>query len=270
METILARISEEIKSNKKVAMAIVTNVEGATPATIGATMGIFEDRSIIGSVGGGETEAMVIEKAMQCMEDGKSGSFVFDTFEKAQDASIMSKCGAKTHVFIRVYNQKPKLLLVGGGHVAHELYKFGKTLDFSVTIFEDRKDFCTKERFPEADELICGNVSESLQNYNIDENCYVIMVSRGHKQDQDALKAVVTSDAKYIGMIGSKHKVKEIFDNLRKEGISERLLSKVYSPIGLAIGGRKIQEIALGIMAEVVLVKNGGFSTHMKYISQVK
>lgn len=265
MESVLSKILEELKSNKKIAMAIVTKVSGTSSAVLGKTMGVYEDGSIIGSVGGGRAEARVIEKAIQCLGTGKSGTFEFEVNENPNDKS---SCGSTTEVFINVYNNKPRLLLVGGGHVASELYALGKYMNFSVSIFEDREDFCNKERFPDADELMLGEVVNSLRNYNIDDNCYVVMVSKGHKEDKEALKEVIVSKAKYIGMIGSKRKVKDIFDSLRNEGISEELLNKVYSPIGLAIGGSEIREIALGIMSEIVLVKNNGYSTHMKYISK--
>lgn len=262
MENVLSKIAEEIKANKKIAIAMVTKVDGSSPAVVGLTMGVYQDGSIIGSVGGGKAEARVIEKAIECIETGESRLFEFEVKQNKED---VKSCKSKIEVFINVYSMRPKLLLVGGGHVASELYTLGKYMKFSVSIFEDRKDFCNKERFPEADELILGDVATSLKNYSFDENCYVIMVSRGHKQDKDALKEVVASNANYIGMIGSKEKVSDIFTSLREEGVPEELLSKVYSPIGLAIGGTEIREIALAIMSEVVLVKNNGYSTHMKY-----
>ncbi|KMT22078.1 XdhC family protein [Clostridium cylindrosporum] len=269
MKSVLAKIAEEVDANKKIAMAIVTKLAKFSPGAPGATMGVYEDGGIIGTVGGGSLEAKVIEKALVCLKEGVSKSFEFEASSSEIDGDLHNTSQGKTEVFIRVFNEKPKLLLVGGGHVSHELYKFGKYMGFSVGIFEDREAFCNKERFPDADELILGDVVESLRNYKVDNNCYVIMVSRGHIYDENALKEVISSDAKYIGMIGSKLKVENIFNNLRKDGVSDDLLNKVYSPIGIAIGGKEIKEIVLGIMAEVVLVKNGGTAGHMKSISNL-
>ncbi|MEF9934581.1 MAG: XdhC/CoxI family protein [Clostridium sp.] len=265
MQSVLTRISEEIKRNKKIAMAMVTKVSGPSPRALGATMGVYEDGTIIGTIGGGVLEATVIKKAQQCLATGESKTFEFSPKTQGESGDA---CGGSAEVFIRVYNQKPKLLIVGGGHVALELYKLGRFLDFSVSIVEDRPAFCSPERFPEADELLLGDMDETLRNYHIDNNTFIIIVSRGHDSDELALKEVITSNAKYIGMIGNKPKVEKIFDNLREEGVTEDVLNRVYAPIGLALGGREVSEVALAIMAEVTLVKNKGYSSHMKYISR--
>lgn len=258
MKDILGKIAQEINNNNKVAMAMVIKAASSSPGVIGSTMGVYEDGSIVGTVGGGILESRVIKKALECLETGESNLFTFGSHENG------TECSSTAEIFINIYNPRPKLLIVGGGHVAYQLYKLGVYLDFAVSIFEDREEFCSKERFPEATELILGETSESLRKYNIDNNCYVIMVSRGHKQDEDALKEVVSSNAKYIGMIGSRKKVRSLFDNLRSRGISDELLEKVYSPIGIALGGDSVKEIAFGIMSEVLLVKNKGNLKHMK------
>lgn len=267
MKRVLEKVLEEIKANKKVAMVMVTNVEVVSPGVVGSIMGVYENGQIIGSVGGGKAEAIVIEETLKCIASGESKNFVADSLEY-DDKTHAVKCGSKTEVFIRVYNPRPKLILVGGGHVASELYKMGHYMGFAVSIFEDREEFCTRERFPDAQELILGDVAESLRNYNIDDNCYIVMVSKGHAEDEAALKSVVLSNAKYIGMIGSKKKVKSIFNNILNQGIPKESLDKVYSPIGIAIGGRDIKEIVLGIMAEIVLVKNKGTLEHLRNISK--
>lgn len=267
MQNVLTKILDEIKTNKKVAMVMVTKVEGVSPGVVGSLMGVYENGQIIGSVGGGKAESIVIEETLKCIASGESKNFAADSIEY-DDKTRSVKCGSKTEVFIRVYNPRPKLLLVGGGHVASELYKLGHYMGFAVSIFEEREEFCTRDRFPDAQELILGDIAESLRNYNIDDNCYIVMVSKGHAEDETALKEVVLSNAKYIGMIGSKKKVKSIFDNIISQGISKESLDKVYSPIGIAIGGKDIKEIVLGIMAEIVLVKNGGTLEHLKNITK--
>ncbi|MEF9951489.1 MAG: XdhC/CoxI family protein [Clostridium sp.] len=265
MQSVLTRISEEIKRNKKVAMAMVTKVAGPSPRALGATMGIYEDGTIIGTIGGGVLEATIIKKAQHCLATGESKTFEFSPETQGENADA---CGGYAEVFIRVYNQRPKLLIIGGGHVALELYKLGKFLGFSIVIVEDRPEFCNEERFPEADELLLGDMEETLKNYHIDNDCYIIIVSRGHDSDEVALREVISSNAKYIGMIGNKPKVEKMFHNLREEGVTEDVLNRVYAPIGLALGGREVSEVALAIMAEVTLVKNKGYSSHMKYISR--
>lgn len=228
-------------------------------------MGVFSDGSILGSVGGGKVESIVIEEALKCIEKNESKTFVVDSSRLGKSEGNTGY-ESSLEVFIKVFEEKPKLLLVGGGHVAKKLYELGIYMNFAVSIFEDREDFCSNERFPKAQELIYGDLKESISNYNIDNNCYIVMVSRGHMQDEKALREVVLSDAKYIGMIGSKQKVKNIFNNLLESGIPNDKLDRVFSPIGINIGGNSINEIALGIMAEIVLIKNNGSLNHMKKV----
>ncbi|WDU82385.1 XdhC family protein [Caloramator sp. Dgby_cultured_2] len=118
---------------------------------------------------------------------------------------------------MKVIGSREKLLIVGGGHVALELYKFAKLLNLYVVIFEDREEFGNRERFPEADEIVLGDIVTNLKNYPIDDRCFIVIVTRGHEYDEAALREVITRDAKYIGMIGSKNKVNYIFSNLKKK-----------------------------------------------------
>jgi xanthine dehydrogenase accessory factor len=265
---VLQRLSEEITKNNKVALAMITKVAGSSPGPEGAMAVILEDGTIIGTVGGGKLEAVTIEKAKKCMEEGKNGYFTFELNNKDVEESIHMTCGGRAEVYIRVFNPKNKLILVGGGHISHELYKLGKYLGFYTVIFEDREQFANRERFPEADEIMLGDVAENLRNYTIDDSCYIVLVSRGHAYDEIALREVINSKAKYIGMIGSRNKVRTVFNNMRNEGVSEEALNRVYSPIGLSIGNETPNEIAMSIMAEILLIKNNGQLAHLKDIKR--
>lgn len=261
---VLDTISGEIKQNKKVALVTITKVEGSSPRKEGSMMGVKEDGTIFGTIGGGKLELVATQWAKKCMVNKSDRSFNFKLNDEV--GSLHMQCGGEVDVFIKVFNPLHKLVIVGGGHVSLKLYELGNHLGFYSVIIEDREEFCNKERFPKADELKVGNIEEILSEYSLNDNCYVVIVTRGHKYDEIALKAVIESEAKYIGMIGSKNKTKYVRDNLIKAGISDELISRVYAPIGINLGGETPEEIAFSIMAEIQLVKNQGSLEHLKDI----
>lgn len=261
---ILDIISNDIKDNKKVALVSITKVQGSSPRKEGSMMGVKEDGSTFGTIGGGKLELVATKWAEKCMASGKDETFHFKLND--EEGSLHMQCGGEVEVFIKVFNPPHKLLIVGGGHIALKLYELSKILGFYNVIFEDREEFCNKERFPEADELNVGDIDELLSEYSINDNCYVVIVTRGHNHDEIALRAVIESDAKYIGMIGSKNKTKYVRDNLIKTEISNDLINKIYAPIGIELGGETPEEIAFSIMSEILLVKNQGKLRHMKDI----
>lgn len=265
---VLDVLSNEIKKNKSVALAIITKVSGSTPRKEGSMMVIKEDGTTFGTIGGGKLELVVTEYAQKCMIDKKSSAFNFKLND--EEGSLHMKCGGNAEVFIKVYIPYNKLIIVGGGHIAQKLYHLSKMLDFYTVIIEDREEYCNYKRFPEADELKVGDIEKILNKYEINENCYVVIVTRGHKYDEIALRAVVETKAKYIGMIGSKNKAKYIIDNFIKDGINREKIQKVYVPIGLNLGGNTPEEIAFSIMSEILLIKNNGSLFHMKDIKGVK
>ncbi|MEW6455484.1 MAG: XdhC/CoxI family protein [Acidobacteriota bacterium] len=159
-------------------------------------------------------------------------------------------------IFFESFFEKPEILIMGAGHVGMELYKIAKNFNFKIVILDDRKDFANRERFPEADEIICDSWDGMLKNLKINSNSFCVLVNREHSLDQKILKNIVEKEAAYIGMIGSRRKINTIFETLKKEGISEIYLKKVRSPIGIDIGAESPEEIALSIMAEIIKIKN--------------
>lgn len=263
---ILNEISDEIKLNKRVALATITRVEGSTPRKEGSMMGIKEDGTIFGTIGGGTLELVVMESAKNCIVNGESKNFNFKLTD--DEGSLHMQCGGEADVFIKVFNPVDKLVIIGGGHIGLELYELAKMLEFYTIIVEDREEFCNINRFPNADELKLGEIQEALQEYSIDDSTYVVIVTRGHRHDEIALKSVIDSNAKYIGVIGSKNKTKYIMDNLKNEGIYQEKLDEIYAPIGLNLGGQTPKEIAFSIMSEILVVKNNGTLNHLKDIKK--
>lgn len=258
----IEEVKKEIQMNKKVALAIVTDSKGSTPRENGAMMVIKEDESIVGTIGGGKIEYDVLKRAKECLETGESKKYNYELTEKGE---LGMTCGGQAEIFIKVFNKKNILLIVGGGHIAQRLYKLGEYLDFKTVVFETRKEIIESDIFPGSVELKTGDIIEELNSYPISDNSYIVLVSKGHKDDLKALREVYDSEAKYIGMIGSIRKCKNMIDTLVKEGIEREKLKKVFAPIGLDLGGETPEEIAFSIMSQILAVKNESTAKSMKY-----
>ena len=265
---ILKAVSSAVEKGIETAVVTVLEVKGSSPGKEGSMMAVFSDGSILGTVGGGALEYEFIQEALKAIKENKSCEKSFELTEKG---SLHMKCGGFVRAYIKVFAKREKLLIMGGGHLGAELYTLGKFLNKYVVIFDDREEFINKERFPKADELIFGKMEETVKNYSIDENSYIIIVTRGHENDKQCLKAILDKkiSPKYIGMVGSKGKVISTYKELLSEGYSKEELKEIYSPIGLDISNSEPKEIALGIMAEIIAVKNKKIAIHMKDIRKI-
>ncbi len=169
------------------------------------------------------------------------------------------EAGGKVEVFFDVMTAPPKLYVVGAGHIAVPLVKMAKILDFHVTVFDDRMLFANRDRFPDADSVLVGDMAQTLKQLPINPSTYIILITRGHKYDEPCLREIIHSRAKYIGMIGSRRRVKACFQRFREEEkIAEELIQRVHAPIGLDINTETPEEIALSILAEIIKVRRGG------------
>ncbi|MCF2625665.1 XdhC family protein [Fusobacterium perfoetens] len=265
---ILKAVSDAVEKGIEVAVVTVLEVKGSSPGKEGSMMAVFSDGSIIGTVGGGALEYEIIQESLKAINKNSSCE---KSFELTETGNLHMKCGGFIRVYIKIFAKREKLLIMGGGHLGAELYTLGKFLNKYVVIFDDREEFINKERFPKADELIFGKMEETVKNYSIDENSYIIIVTRGHENDKQCLKAILDKkiSPKYIGMVGSKGKVISTYKELLSEGYSKEELKEIYSPIGLDISNSEPKEIALGIMAEIIAVKNKKIAIHMKDIRKI-
>lgn len=260
---ILEKITEQVKENRTVALIIITKIHDSTPRSEGSMMAVFEDGSITGTIGGGNLELAAIDIAKDCIRKGENRTVCFDL---TQEGDIGMQCGGKVDVLFKIFKPQYKLMIAGAGHIALTLHKFGKMLGFYVVVFDDREKYLSNERLPDADELILGSYDKKLKEYNIDSNSFIVIVTHGHKYDEEALRAVIDRGAAYVGMIGSTKKNNFIKNNLLSDGVDNNLLDSIYAPIGLDLGGEKPEEISLSIMAEILAVKNGGTLRHIKNI----
>ena len=196
----------------------------------------------LGSLGNAELETEIQGELSEVLEEDAPAIF------RWKDGAVW--------VFMEPMQPHPTLLIAGAGHVGQALCHLGKWLDFDVVIVDDRVDFASEERLPEADQIIVGDIAAELRKYPIDHLTYAVIVTRGHQHDEAALHSVIESNARYIGLIGSRRKVKLIFDDLIDLGIPEEKLAKVYSPIGLDINSKTVPEIAVSIAAQLIQVRN--------------
>lgn len=265
---ILKAVSSAVEKGIETAVVTVLEVKGSSPGKEGSMMAVFSDGSILGTVGGGALEYEFIQEALKAIKENKSCEKSFELTEKG---SLHMKCGGFVRAYIKVFAKREKLLIMGGGHLGAELYTLGKFLNKYVVVFDDREEFANRERFSEADEIIFGKMEETVKNYSVDENSYIIIVTRGHENDKECLKAILDKKVspKYIGMVGSRGKVLSTYKELLDEGYSKEELKKIYSPIGLDISSSEPKEIALGIMAEIIAVKNQKTGEHMRDVRKI-
>lgn len=261
-EYILKKIYEDLELGNRVCFVTLTDVKGSSPGKQGATMAVFKDGSVIGTIGGGILENVVIKKCKECIQTGEDFNFDYSLTEESLETTM--KCGGYVKGYIKVFKPRPKLLIIGGGHIGYSLYNISKSLDFYSIVIDDRLEYANGERFPDADEVYSGNIEEILSNVQVNDNTYVVIATRGYEKDIEALRRIINSEVAYIGMIGSRKKWKSLKEELINEGVCKELLDSVYAPIGVNISSNSVDEIAFGIMAEILLVKNNGDLSHRR------
>lgn len=251
---IYARLYQMVENEEPAALVTLLETRGSAPGKPGFKMLVDRDGNIVGTIGGGLVEATAIREAREALQNNTSKMSTY-TLDTDTSGGLGMLCGGEVTIFIDVIAPPETLLIVGAGHIAQPLASMGKLLGFNITVLDDRGEFCNEERFPQADRCLVGDIPELLQKIQITNNYYVIIVTRGHAQDQAALEKTIRSPVAYLGMIGSRNKVDTTLSNLKEKGFSLEELEKVYAPIGLSIGAKTAEEIALSILAEVISVK---------------
>ncbi len=226
---------------------------GPTNLQQGARLLVEPDGARLGSLGDAGVDTMVAEYA--------AGAFARHAAETVNvdegKLSTRTLAGA-TAIYIEVVESRPVFLIVGAGHIGRSLARLADQLDYHVAVLDDRPDFADPEKLPEADEVICEDFAAALDAFPIDANTSIVMVTRGHKQDEVSLRHSLGRGAGYVGMIGSKRRTAAVLEHLRGDGFPAEELGRVRTPIGLDIGAETPEEIALSIMAEVVMLRRGG------------
>jgi xanthine dehydrogenase accessory factor len=254
---VLEKLNESLKNNRSVATVTIVESSDFTPRGTGSMMLVDEEGVILeGTIGGGLIEETARQDAVNCLLRNESKLISYTLNENSKnDNALPMACGGNASLFIKVYNSQDKLIIAGGGHIAVKLAAMAHILGYSISILDNREERLNDQLFPQVDNLILGNIADTIKDISIDKNTYIIIVTHGHKFDQDVLEAVIESKARYIGMIGSKKKVNTVFKSLLEKGYDKEKISKVYSPIGLDLGGETPEEISLSILAEMQAVK---------------
>ena len=217
---------------------------------------VFADGRTVGTIGGGCYENDAFWKARDALVTGRSSLLHYELNDDfAQENGLV--CGGQMDVHVDPLAPTPHLFVIGAGHVGCQLGKIAPDAGFRVHVVDDREKFANIERFPEAAEVVVDAIPEWLHRTELPQSAYVVVVTRGHTHDLDAMRALAARDLKYLGLIGSRAKVRRIFDLLREEGMPPECLARVRAPIGLDIGAVTPVEIAISIMAELVAVRRG-------------
>jgi xanthine dehydrogenase accessory factor len=292
---VFQELVNEADAGRPAALCVVVRTRGSTPQTAGAAMLLRSDFRTVGTLGGGCVEAEVRRRAFELLQRGQSALMDFvlnhdygwddglicggrmyigvmsfpsgvnvdpvrnalELARRRQPASIPIVLESESQPLeYRLHLEiPPTLVIAGAGHVGHALARLAVDLDFHVVVIDDRGDYASRERFGERVELLVDSIPKALRAYPIDDACFVVIVTRGHQHDHQALEAVIRRPAGYIGLIGSRRKSKMILKDIRDSGVQQDLLDRVHTPIGLPIGAITVPEIAVSIAAELIHVR---------------
>ncbi|MEO0478554.1 MAG: XdhC/CoxI family protein [Planctomycetota bacterium] len=249
------------KEGTPAALATIVATRGSTPGREAMRLLVLEDGTFLGTVGGGCLEAEVYDTALEVLKDEQSQTLQFRLTEKdSPDSGLL--CGGEVTVFVEPITT-PTLWIYGGGHISKALCHVASLAGFQVTICDDRETYANAERFPEAAETLAEAYPDAVKRMPMRANSYAVVVTRGHKEDGVVLEALHERHkqgerSKFLGMIGSKSKRLLLFKALREQGCDEAFLEAIRSPVGLCIGARSHEEIAVAVVAELIAVRRTG------------
>jgi xanthine dehydrogenase accessory factor len=253
---VLAAAAEALRRGEAAALVTVVRASGSTPQRAGAKMLVFADGRTIGTIGGGCYENDAFWKAREALESGRTTLLHYELNDDfAQENGLI--CGGQMDVHIDPLTPTPHLYIIGAGHVGWHLARAAADADFHVHVVDDREKFANAERFPNATEIIVEPVAEWVHGADLPTSAFAVVVTRGHKDDLTALRALAARDLRYLGLIGSRAKVSRINDALLAEGMPTECLRRVHAPIGLNIGAVTPAEIAVSILAQLIAVRRG-------------
>jgi xanthine dehydrogenase accessory factor len=244
------------KAGQKCALATIVEVNGSIPSYESAKILVREDGSFVGTIGGGCVEAEVWNAAREVIETEKPRHL---NFNLGQDAAYDNGliCGGQLNVFIEAIVPQPHAFIFGAGHISKSLAKVSALAGFGVSVIDNRESFANRERFPDVEEVIAGEYEEAFNSLNINASSYIVIVTRGHRDDMRVLRWAITTEARYIAMIGSRRKVIAVVREFEKEGLPRESFERIYAPMGLEIGAITPEEISISVAAEMIAVRRG-------------
>ena len=256
MKSIYQALAELEQTREPAALCTVVKSSGSTPRHTGSKMLVYADGRFIGTVGGGDLEHRVMDEAWMSLADGEPRHLHYNMSDPARgDVGV---CGGQVEVFVEPILPPPLLVVIGAGHVGKAVAHLAKWLGFRVAVSDDRAEFCNAETVPDADEFHPVTMNKLPKNLPIDKRTYLVLTTRGSSVDAAGLAPLLDSPAAYIGVIGSKRRWATTVKALKKKGVSEAKIARVHSPIGLELQAETPEEIAVSIMAEVLMVRDKG------------
>ncbi len=243
------------------ALATIVGTRGSTPGRTTMRLLVLEDGTFLGTVGGGCLESEVYDTALEVLRTEQSRTLTFKLTEQhSPDSGLM--CGGEVTIFVEPITT-PVLWIFGGGHVSKALCQVADLAGFRVTVVDDRPAFATKDRFPEAAQTLAAPLEEAVAAMPLRANSYVIVVTRGHREDGLVLAALSrrlegSPAPRFLGMIGSRTKQALLFKQLRTDGVGDAFLDRVRTPMGAYIGARSHEEIAVSVVSELIAVRRLG------------
>ena len=239
---------------QKCALATIVQVRGSIPSFESAKLLVREDGSMVGTIGGGCVEAEVWNAAREVIQTNKPRHM---SFSLGQDAAYDNGliCGGQLDVFVECITPQPAALIFGGGHISKSLAKVLDLAGFRISVIDNRETYANRERFPEAAEVHAEEYEDLYPKLSVTESTFIVIVTRGHRDDMRVLKWAVTTPARYISMIGSKRKVIAVIKELEKDGMSTDCFDRIYAPMGFEIGAISPEEIAISVAAEMIAMR---------------
>lgn len=253
---LLAALGDAMSRGETVALVTIVSAHGSTPQRVGAKVLVYRDGRTVGTIGGGCYEHDAVGKARDVLRTRRSVLARYELNDDfAQETGLI--CGGRMEVFIEAIEAPPKLVILGAGHVGYELGRLAPGLGFSVVVVDDRQKFANVERFPHAEAVVVDDIPAWVDRTPLPSSAYVVVLTRGHRQDYDAVRALAKRELRYVGLIGSRAKVARLVERLVEEGVSREWLRMVRAPVGLDIGAVTPEEIAVSILGELVAVRRG-------------
>ena len=273
---IYQKIQESLKNGIPVALITAMNSE---QNNIGRKFFINKNKEVVGDINNdSRVNDLLLEYVIKKMNQNVFSvisivSLNYDTYKITESNKInISDNFDKNNgsvLFIEFMYPKMQLIIVGGGHVGHALAQLGDVVGFEITVVDDRKDYANLERFPMAIKILTGDIESSIDSLELNALSYVVLVSRGHKLDEAALRMSVQKNPAYIGMIGSKRRTSIVINNLVQEGVNLEQIQNIYTPIGIDLGGQSPAEIALSILSEIIIIIHKGSGKHLNSLKKI-
>jgi xanthine dehydrogenase accessory factor len=255
-QEVFAAVASALDRGEPAALVTIVSTTGSTPQRVGAKMLVFGDGRQVGTIGGGCYENDAFWKAREAITNRRPQLVHYELDDDfAQETGLI--CGGQMSVYIEPIEPSPELYVVGAGHVGYHLANLAHEVGFRVHVVDDREKFASRERFPNAVEVVAEDIPAWIEHTPLPQHAYVVIVTRGHTNDLEALRALAPRELRYLGLIGSRAKVVRIYDQLVADNIPPNVLKQVHAPIGLDIGAVTPQEIAVSILAELIAVKHG-------------